>query len=122
MLPPDGARAWSVETCASLQMRAETRTTHEMMRVTWSARVREVAPVRAARENALAHTFSFCKLSRSPHPFFWVLDNGSNIFRMRHQYHKKENCRKFMGRNFFFAQILLNEISFIRFEVSVSES
>lgn len=57
MLPPDGTRAWSVETRTSLEMRAETRTTHEMMRVTWSACVREVATSRAAGENARARAF-----------------------------------------------------------------
>ena len=33
LLPPDGTCAWSVETCTSLEMCVETRTTHEMMRV-----------------------------------------------------------------------------------------
>ena len=57
MLPPDGTRAWSVETRTSLEMRAETRTTHDMMRVTWSACVREVASSRAAGENARVRAF-----------------------------------------------------------------
>ena len=57
MLPPDGTRAWSVETRTPLEMRAETRTTHEMMRVTWSACVREVASSRAAGGNARVRAF-----------------------------------------------------------------
>lgn len=69
MLPPDGTRAWSVETRTSLEMRAETRTTHEMMRVAWSACVREVASTRAAGENARARAFPGALAARLPFPF-----------------------------------------------------
>ena len=67
MLPPDGARALSVETCNPLEIRAETRPTNAMMRVTQSACVREVDAARAAQENALAHPTSPVLTIFSPH-------------------------------------------------------